>query len=471
MWGLIPALFQPNLPLDMIEQLAWGREWEWAYFKHPPLPAWILEIAAQATGGWDRPLFFVGPLAAALALFLIWRLATEIAGMRVALFAVLLQEGVVYFGFFTPEFNHNVIQLPLWALIGWTGYRALRHGRTIDWLAFGIAAALGLLGKYSTGLLLLSFAVFVLVEPTARARLKTVGPWLALGVAVAMLVPHALAVRDLHYGPLHFPFARAQAATAWYGHLIFPLRFAMAQFVDVLGAMLLALLLWRGRGTAAPALDATDFDRRYVATLCWAPFLFGLVISLVLGLRFKDMWGAPFWDFLGLFAVLSVIRGVPRLSRGFVALWLTIVAAGLVGYAGQFIVQTWTGAKPLRGQFSGRLLAATVDRGWRQTAGGAPLRYVVGDVWLAGNVAFALWRQRPAVMIDGNPALSPWIDGESLACAGAVLLWSGESDARRNLLARFPGAQIQPTLELPWQTRAPPAEIGWAIVPPRAHCG
>ena len=49
-WWLLPALLQHNLPLDVIEQFAWGREWQIAYYKHPPLPAWILEAIAIVSG-------------------------------------------------------------------------------------------------------------------------------------------------------------------------------------------------------------------------------------------------------------------------------------------------------------------------------------------------------------------------------------------------------------------------------------
>lgn len=473
LWGLIPALFQPNLPLDAIEQLAWGHEWQWAYFKHPPLPAWVLETVAQAVGGWDRALFFVGPLATGLALFLVWRLACETVGPRAALLAVLLQEGVLYFTFFTPEFNHNVAQLPVWALIGWTGYRAIRRARTTDWIALGVAVALGMLAKYSTGLLVASLAVFILAEPSARARLKTAGPWLAVAVAMVLLVPHALAVRALHYGPLNFPLARAHEAAAWYLHLFFPLRFAGAQLLNILGAIAMVLLLWRGRAKGATALPTAAFDRRYVATLCWAPFGLSLAISGVLGLGFHSMWGAPMWDFIGLFAIMFAIRSAPLPSRGAVALWLAIFAGGPLVFAAQFPVQALTGAKPLRGQFPGLALADAVDAGWHRVAGQAPLRYVAGDIWLTGNVAFALWRERPAVLIDGDFAISPWVDRRDLACAGAVLLWPDEQPGtRRSLLAGFPGASVQPTLELPWQTRARrPVAVGWAIVPPRPNCG
>ena len=153
-WWLLPALLQHNLPLDVIEQLAWGREWQIVYFKHPPLPAWILESIAVVFGRWAPAMYLAGPLASAVALLAVWRLGCELLGRRRALLAMLAQECVLYFTFFTPEFNHNVVLLPLWAAIGLAGYRAIFNNGS--WVLLGALMALGMLGKYTTALLLVS---------------------------------------------------------------------------------------------------------------------------------------------------------------------------------------------------------------------------------------------------------------------------------------------------------------------------
>lgn len=471
-WSIIPALFQHNLPLDVIEQLAWGREWQWAYFKHPPLPAWILEIVAVLTNGSDRALFFVGPLASALALLMIWRLAVDIVGLRAALFVVLVQEGILYFTFFTPEFNHNVIQLPLWALIGWTAHRAFVVGRTGNWLATGTSAGLGMLGKYSTALLLLALALFICIDPSARKLLKTPGPWLGLATMILILTPHILALGVVDYAPIYFPFERVQTATHWFDHILFPLKFAGTQFLDILPALLLLMALRVSmHSNSGGTLTTTPFDRRFVAILCWAPFLISVIISGVTGLKFKDMWGAPFWDYVGLFAIVFLIHRAPRLSGAFATLWTAIFLLGPLAYAAQFPGQMLSGHKPLRGQFPGRLLAQTIDEGWHRVEGNAPLRYVVGDVWITGNVAFALWRERPSVMIDGDLTKSPWINRADLACKGAVLMWEGTAEGNA-LLARFPKTQQQPEIDLPYQTwnSVVLAKIHWAILQPDTNC-
>ena len=36
LWTALPALLYPNLPLDLIEALVYGREWQLGYDKLPP---------------------------------------------------------------------------------------------------------------------------------------------------------------------------------------------------------------------------------------------------------------------------------------------------------------------------------------------------------------------------------------------------------------------------------------------------
>src|ERR1700751_3345767 len=49
-WTLLPALLYPNLPLDLIEALTYGREWQLGYDKLPPLPWWLVEIIYRTVG-------------------------------------------------------------------------------------------------------------------------------------------------------------------------------------------------------------------------------------------------------------------------------------------------------------------------------------------------------------------------------------------------------------------------------------
>ena len=64
-WTVIPLLICPNLQLDLVEDLALGKEWQLGYWKHPPLPWWTADIAYRLTGQIDA-VYVLGPLAVAV---------------------------------------------------------------------------------------------------------------------------------------------------------------------------------------------------------------------------------------------------------------------------------------------------------------------------------------------------------------------------------------------------------------------
>jgi 4-amino-4-deoxy-L-arabinose transferase-like glycosyltransferase len=458
----------------VIEQLAWGREWQTAYFKHPPLPAWIVESVAAISGRWPPAQYVVGPLASALAMFAIWRLARAMLGEQRALVAVLAQEGVVYFTIFTPEFNHNVVLLPLWSAVGLAGYRAcLEPGskRVIcaRWAWFGALAALGLLGKYTTILLLLPLLLLAVLHPGLRRAWAGVGPWIALVVALMLLLPHLLGLWRIDFAPLWFPFERAPGATHWYDHILNPLLFAVAQFGDIAAALLaLALLAWRRPGeerVAAPSVSLSKEQRAYLWTITWAPVGIALAASVLLGLHLKDMWGYPMWCFIGLFLIAEAIG--PLTEHGwerFCIAWLVILVTVPIVFVVQHTIGGYLLRKPSRWQFPGSELANMVEQRWHTVLGNVPLRIVAGDVWIAGDVAF-YGRERPSVFIDADSFKSPWITPDALSRQGAVVIWQ-EPQAP---LDRFPTAERQPPIELPYVPSLghQPARFEWAIVPPR----
>ena len=86
-WTLVPALVSANLQLDLVEDLALGKEWQLGYWKHPPLPWWVADLAYRLTGQIDV-VYILGPLAAVICLYAVWLLAREVAGELKALIAV-----------------------------------------------------------------------------------------------------------------------------------------------------------------------------------------------------------------------------------------------------------------------------------------------------------------------------------------------------------------------------------------------
>src|SRR4051812_7077830 len=78
-WTALPALFFINLPLDLIEGLVYGREWQLGYDKLPPLPWWMLQATYQLLGP-DLFFYALSQLTVITAFALIWLMARQLVG-------------------------------------------------------------------------------------------------------------------------------------------------------------------------------------------------------------------------------------------------------------------------------------------------------------------------------------------------------------------------------------------------------
>ncbi|MGH6883125.1 MAG: hypothetical protein ACREFM_19540, partial [Hypericibacter sp.] len=121
--------------------------------------------------------------------------------------------------------------------------------------------------------------------------------------------------------------------------------------------------------------------------------------------------------------------------------------------------------------FPARLLADAVTEGWRRRVG-APLAYVIGNKWVAGNVSF-FSTDHPLVLRDGSPEGSPWIDMADLRRRGAVVVWEPGDDPNNisaTLQQWFPSMQMQPPILIasPSSPELPPRRFSWGILAPAA---
>ena len=160
-WTLVPTLTNNNLPLDTIEVLAWGSNLDWGFNKHPPASAFFVELFYQIFGSNDWAYYLLSQIFVVISFFVVWKFSEEFFNNKTySLLSVLLLEGIYFYNFTTPEFNVNVCQLPFWALSVLYAWKGFKDNKTIDWLLFGIFAAIGILSKYLFIYLLIAMDVF-----------------------------------------------------------------------------------------------------------------------------------------------------------------------------------------------------------------------------------------------------------------------------------------------------------------------
>src|SRR5664280_1882617 len=291
-WTALPTLLYPNLPLDLIEALIYGREWQLGYYKLPPLPWWLVEIADRLAGH-DFAYYLLAQAAVVAALGVVWLAARPLVGPLGALAAVLIVDGLHYLNFTAAKFNHDVIQLPFWALAGFAFQRALRGRQTSDWLLLGLAVGLSLWAKYFVAVLAIPLALFVLIDRDARKTLATPGPYIALAAALITMAPHLVWLVQNDFLPFAYAEHRAVLPRGLIDHVWHPLQFAVSQLFFLVPSLLIALpLFWpRRHGNDEPiALGADAFDRRIVTWLAFGPMATVLALSGLSGRGTVAMW-------------------------------------------------------------------------------------------------------------------------------------------------------------------------------------
>jgi Dolichyl-phosphate-mannose-protein mannosyltransferase len=481
-WTALPALLYPNLPLDLIEALTYGREWQLGYDKLPPLPWWLVELVYR-TVGHDVAYYALAQIAVLSAFAAVWLTARQLVGAVGALVAVLVLDGLHYFHFTAAKFNHDVIQLPLWALAGYAFHAALRRGRMFHWLLLGCAIGLSLWAKYFVVVLAVPLALFLLLDRQARPALATPGPYIAFALALLIMAPHLVWLVRNDFLPFAYASARAAPSRGLLDHLLHPLVFALGQLAFVLPALAIAAaVVWprpKGADAALPVSGKADaFDRRIVTLLAFGPAATTVVMSALSGRGAIAMWGYPLWLFLGLWIVLYARTAIEpaRLGR-IAAAWAGVFVLFAVVFAASYSVLPAIDHRYRAVFYPGDRLADELARRFR-AATGRPLTYVISTMWDGGNVAHYAPEQ-PRVLIDGDWRRAPWIDLGDLRSKGAVVVWTGSADPSHKeggidptvmpvgLRAIAGDAQIQSPFTLPFRRGERVLTVGWAILRPQ----
>jgi len=468
-WTILPTLLYANLPLDLVEAVTYGREWPLGSDKLPPLPWWLIEIMYRSFGV-DAAYYALAEVVVIIAFALVFATARPLIGATGALVAVLIIDGMHYFQYTAVKFNHDVVQLPFWALAGCSFHAALKRGWLGHWLLLGIAFGGALWAKYFVVVLAAPYALFMLFDRNARRALATPGPWLTLGVALLIALPHVIWLVQNDFIPFAYAEHRAAPVRGWFDHVVHPAFFAVSQIFFLLPTFFIAAALMWPRQKAHGEIAADAFDRRIVTVLAFGPAVATVALGAISGRGAIAMWGYPLWLFLGLWIVMAVRPffdrdRIARIGAAWAAVFSLLALAFIINYTVLPLVDHRYRAEFFPGDKLGEILTQRFH-----AATGQPLRYVIGSMWDGGNLAHYSSDQ-PHVLIDGEPARAPWIDLADLRRRGAVVVWT-QSDPKvlpPQFAAVAPGAEIGAPFDLPMRRGYGAAHVGWAIVKPQTQ--
>ncbi|SPE28044.1 putative membrane protein [Burkholderiales bacterium] len=457
-WSALPALLQPVAHADNVEQLNWAHALQWGYFKHPPLPTWLLHGAIALFGPSAYLTYALAMGCVGATLIMLWRCALLVLDRDAALLVLLLSSANYYLMGRGSFLNHNTVMLPFVAASAWAVLRILRDGapgrRWPVWALLGLVQALGLLTKYQMAIIIAANALSLLALGAWRQPRFARHAAIACLLTALPLVPHLLWLARHEFSTFAYAGHSLLADLPLgerVGHSLGFVAQQLGRLAPAIIALLLALLSQRGgraraaSGDGLPERANKGPAEHAVAILALTPITLILALVLLAGVAPQNHWGASATLLLPLLAV-TLLRAPRRPApRPALAAVIAVHAAAIV-----WNVVVAARAPGFHHSFAAQPLAAMALAHWEANASGSPA-IVIGPDWEAGAIALEL-PSHPAVLPNGDRSQAPWISDEQLARCGALVLWRPALAPEQQVGADF-AQRLQAPIEL--QTRVP----------------
>ncbi len=420
-------------PMDNIEQLTWARALEWGYYKHPPLPTWLIWLPSRLFGATAWTSYILGAIFSLTSMWIMWRLVAKLRGKTHATVALLAALCITYYNGRLYYYNHNIVLMLLAAVSAALCWQAFATRRLRWWVALGVVLGLGALTKYQVVITLASILVFACHQRAWREPAHRLGLLLASLIALLVFTPHIFWLRAHDFAPVHYalesslaaqfdPFARVLDSLHWLIDQVLNRFLPALLFLVVLGVRRrLEVSGTSEEGVfAGSAGDATA--RAFLLTWGLTPLIFVTIVGILFGANLQMQWGTSFLLFAAPAAMELSRRAAWRKSELVAAVRIFVVIQGLLLLLS--FVTSPRGPTALRDHlwhsFDSAELAKSVAAKAR-TALGGPVRVVSGDASVAGALALQM-QEHPLVLIDGRLERSPWVESALVHACGMLEL-------------------------------------------------
>ncbi len=389
-WTVVPTITNKNLPLDVIEALAWGSNLDWGYNKHPPGSAFFPEVFFQIFGAQDWAYYFLSSLFVVISFYVVFKFANEILQNKLlSLFSVLILEAIYFYNFTTPEFNVNVCQLPFWSLVvyfSWKIYSS-KEIKLSDCFCISLFGAIGFLSKYLFVYLLASifllFAYLIFIKKDRKFDFKY---FITLEVFVVLLVPHLVWLYGNDFITIFYGLKRTGLEPSLINHFEQPILFLLKQ----LGILLpFFFLIWLLVKKIKFKLNINDKKLLFLLVINLVPIFLILLTSAIMGSKIRTMWMTPFYLYFGVLFIY-VLKSQINIKRtnSFLSSFLFLFFLSPIIYSYVSISQT-----DKRTDYPGKEIAFKAQLIWNKDFN-EDIQFVTGDEWKAGNLSYHL-KSRP----------------------------------------------------------------------------
>lgn len=456
-WTLMPSLLLKNTYVDILENLAWGQHLQWGYDKDPFLGGVITYFGYLLSGKQIWSAYLFSQISIVICFWAVWQLAKRILPPIHALIAVSLLVTIHFFNHSSPEFNDDILQLPLWALTCLYFYDAIQHQKITRWLLVGVFAGLALMAKYYSIMLLFSMLFFALMNEDARKSFTKPGIYLAILVFSIIVTPNLIWLVKNSFISIHYAFDRAAIGQSnnnkWLEHLSSPLSYLFCMVEVILPPLLVTLLCFRERNK----LKLKTFDQQFLLFLCFGPLALTTIFSLFTGAHIHFMWATPLFSLFGIFLMVRLHPVITRDNlRRYIILTTAIFLTWVLVYLWGVLVTPFTTQRGGHETFPGKTMSQLLTKEWHDRYH-TPLYYVAGERELTLNLS-QYSTDHPEPFFEWRPDFSPWINTSDLQKHGAIFICRVPEDESiaPSIMQHFARTEFQAIHEYDW------AVLDWA---------
>ena len=407
----------------MGEFVAWSREAGLGTPKHPPLGAWLVRAWFSVFPREDWAYYCFAILLPTVALWITWRLAARYLPPDKRVAGIVLLTFVPFYNFHAIRFNANTVLTPFWALATWWFLRFFET-RRVGWGALaGIAAAAAMLAKYWSITLLAGLGVAALSDPRRTAYFSSSAPYVTLAVGTVLLTPNIYWVTNHAFMPFSYAMEAHSGTSAF--ALFSALIFTGNGHAYAVAAIVLYVLATRPSWAAIrDTLWPTEPERRTLVIAFAVPFVFAVLVAVVLTVAIESIWVTPGMTLLPIVLLSSPLVAISRLAALRLLALAVFFPLFMLAVSPLVALGHHLRGVPEHGS-DYRAVAEEVERVWR-TYTEQPLR-IVGSTTFVNGIVFYFKDQLSTLDID-NPKVTPWVNVDRIGREGAAIVCP-ESDA------------------------------------------
>jgi 4-amino-4-deoxy-L-arabinose transferase-like glycosyltransferase len=416
LWTAGPALTRFSLPHDTLESISWGLQWQWGYNKHPFLAAWLTAGIVKLLQSVDWPVYFLAQLSISLTFFTSWRMALKFLPPVHAIIAALLLDGITFYNINSFNFTPDTLQLPLWILCSLFVYRSFDKNKIMDWLFLGLFAALSILCKYQSALILVSIFAFSLINNKARAAYKKPGIYLAMLCFFLLLLPHLIWLYHNEFITIEYALAGGVSEGESHYQIVHAFQFILSCFVSVLG---LFILLWPFYKAEKISLKLSQLQNSFLVFVGLGPIILTLMLAFISGAHFPARWATPYFSFLGIISLVLIKPKIDNnnLKRFFISLVILSLSLWTVRMSTLTVLQR----NKSDAWLPNAEIARTLEQLWSKKSL-KPLSYLAGSHYLVANT-LPYMQKNPIPFFNWSLKESPWVNLSDFKQKGGLFIW------------------------------------------------